>query len=260
MGELLSLFVFEFEQLYYLQNIEKYSLKIIKIVIKVHLIIFLTFKSTLKSVVYIHICKLTSVYSDICTFYTIYIYIITKKVYIVNNIRNCYFGFVNIYMILKKKVTIMLKLTCIDFLRTMPETFIFIWGICIISNKVISKKTHIIYCILISIEIYIVRLLPIHFGVHTIINDIFTICLLIIAEISIDTAIRNTLLMTLLLVISEFFNIFLLKIFNINTEAQFRIPEVKSLFMVPSLLIFILFIHLTKFLLRKKAGKINVSD
>ncbi|GEP65976.1 hypothetical protein CBE01nite_37440 [Clostridium beijerinckii] len=30
MGELLSLFVFEFEQLYYLQNIEKYSLKIIK--------------------------------------------------------------------------------------------------------------------------------------------------------------------------------------------------------------------------------------
>jgi hypothetical protein len=30
MGELLSLFVFESEQLYYLQNIEKYSLKIIK--------------------------------------------------------------------------------------------------------------------------------------------------------------------------------------------------------------------------------------
>lgn len=154
----------------------------------------------------------------------------------------------------------MLSLTWIDFFKLIPETFVLIWGICTISNKVISKKIHIIYCILISIETYVVRLLPIHFGVHIIINNIFTICLLIIAEISIDTAIRSTLLMTLLLLISEVFNIRLLEIFNVNIEVQFKIPGVESLLMLPSLLLFTLFIYLIKFLLRKKADKINVID
>ncbi|OCA98901.1 hypothetical protein [Clostridium beijerinckii] len=154
----------------------------------------------------------------------------------------------------------MLSLTWIDFLKLIPEEFILIWGICIISNKIISKKRHFIYCILIAIEVYVVRLLPIHFGVHIIINNIFTICLLIIAEISIDTAIYSTLLMTLLLVISEFFNMILLKIFNVNIGAQFKMPGLEALFMSPSLLIFILLIYLTKFLLEKKVGKINVSS
>ncbi len=155
----------------------------------------------------------------------------------------------------------MLSLTWIDFfIRLIPETFILIWGICTISNIVINKKTHIIYCILISIEAYVVRLLPIHFGVHIIINNIFAICLLIITGISIDTAIRNTLLMMVILIISEFSNMFVLKILNVNIEAQFKIPGVESVLMSPSLLLFILLIYLTKFLLRKRVGKINVSD
>lgn len=153
----------------------------------------------------------------------------------------------------------MMNLTWIDFfLRLIPETFIFIWGVYTVSNKTISKKRHIIYCILISIEIYVLRLLPIHFGVHTIINDIFVICLLIIAGISINTAIRNTLLMSLTLLISEFFNIVLLKMLNINTEVQFEILGVRSLLFIPSLILFILLIYLIKFLLTKKEGKINV--
>lgn len=154
-----------------------------------------------------------------------------------------------------------MKLTWIDFFfRLIPETFILIWGICTISNIIISKKTHIIYCILISIEAYVVRLLPIHFGVHIIMNNIFTICLLIITGISIDIAIRNSLLMMLLLVISEFFNMFILKILNVNIEVQFKIPGVESLLLSPSLLLFILLICFIKFLLRWKAGKINVTD
>lgn len=153
----------------------------------------------------------------------------------------------------------MMKLTLIDFfLRLIPETFIFIWGVYTISGKVISKKRHFIYCILISIEIYVLRLLPIHFGVHTIINDIFIICLLIIAEFSINTAIRNTLLTTLILLISEFFNVILLKMLNVNTEVQFKIPGVRSLILIPSLILFILLIYLIKLLLIKKEGKINV--
>lgn len=154
-----------------------------------------------------------------------------------------------------------MQLTWIDFfLKLIPESYIFFWGISIISNKVISKKIHIIYCILLSIAIYVVRLLPIHFGVHTIINNIFTICLLIIAEFSINTAIRNTLLMTLLLLMGESFNIFLLKIFNINIEIQSEMPGAVSLLFLPSLLFLILLIYLTKFLLRRKVGKINVTD
>ncbi|WP_270566973.1 hypothetical protein [Clostridium beijerinckii] len=155
----------------------------------------------------------------------------------------------------------MLSLTWIDFfIKLIPEEFVFIWGICTISNIVISKRRHVIYCILIALEVYVVRLLPIHFGVHIIINNIFTICLLIIAEISIDTAIRNTLLMTLFLMISEFFNMFILKILNVNVEAKFKIHGVESLLLSPSLLLFILLIYFIKLLLRTKVGKINVSD
>lgn len=153
----------------------------------------------------------------------------------------------------------MMKLTWIDFfLRLIPESYIYIWGLYTISNKVISKKRHIIYCILLSVEIYVVRLLPIHFGIHTIINNIFTICLLIISEISINIAIRNTLLMTSILLISEFFNMVLLKMLNVNTQVQFKIPGGKSLLMLPSMLVFILLIYLVKLLLIKKKGKINV--
>lgn len=144
------------------------------------------------------------------------------------------------------------------FLRGVPESFIFIWGICAISNKVISRKINIIYCILMSIEIYLVRMLPIHFGVHTIITDIFIICLLIIAGISINTAIYNTLLITLLLLISEFFNGLLLQIINVNIEAQSKIFGMKFLLMSPSLIFFVLLIYLIKFLLANKEGKVNV--
>lgn len=152
-----------------------------------------------------------------------------------------------------------MQLTWADlFLRVIPESLIFIWGICIISNNVISKKRYIIYCALMSIEVFIVRSLPIHFGVHTIITDIFVICLLIIAGFSINTAIRNTLLATLLLLISELFNTLLLQIANIDIEVQFKILAMRFLLMLPSLLCFILLIYLAKFLLSNKEGKINV--
>lgn len=55
------------------------------------------------------------------------------------------------------------------FLRTIPEGILLIFANYVITNTKIDKKKMVISGILLGISTYLVRLLPIHFGVHTII-------------------------------------------------------------------------------------------
>ncbi|MDP4178475.1 MAG: hypothetical protein Q8900_09080, partial [Bacillota bacterium] len=65
----------------------------------------------------------------------------------------------------------MLKLTMVEFfLICIPESFIIIWGVLVISKKHITKIQYIIFSLSSALVTFSARYLPIHFGIHTIIS------------------------------------------------------------------------------------------
>ena len=155
----------------------------------------------------------------------------------------------------------MLRLTWVEFfLRCIPETFILIWGIHVISKKSINMPKYIISSIILSISIFFVRWLPIYFGVHMIINIILIISIMVIIDIDIIKSIYSTLLMLFIVTLGEFFNSILLNLLNINTSIEFLNPYKKCLYCLPSLIFLLLFVIIINHLLKVKKGIKNVSN
>ncbi len=154
----------------------------------------------------------------------------------------------------------MLKLTWIEFfLRTLPEIFIMIWGIHIISRRSIDMIKYVFSSIIVSILTFFVRWLPIYFGVHIMINIILIISIMAIIEIPIIKAMYSTLLIFLMLSLSEFLNTLIFKLLNININIQFLTPYKKCLYCLPSLIFLLLFIIIINYLLKMKKELKNVS-
>ncbi|NMM61318.1 hypothetical protein HBE96_01115 [Clostridium sp. P21] len=99
---------------------------------------------------------------------------------------------------------------------------------------------------LFAITVYLVRKLPIHFGVHTIVIIIFYIIInILINKIPIDKSISSILSGTIVLLICEWINLFILNDYlKINIQIMINHPLMKSLYMMPSLVLFICFIYL----------------
>lgn len=155
----------------------------------------------------------------------------------------------------------MLKLTLTEFfLRNVPEMMIFIWGIYIISRQQIKIKNYIFASVILALSTFYVRELPIHYGVHTIVNNVVTICIVIIIGIPIIKAIYSTLLMTLMLAIAEIINMFILKIFSVDIEKLLNNVIMKCTLGLPSLVLLALFIFLTSLFLKKREGIKSVSN
>lgn len=154
----------------------------------------------------------------------------------------------------------MLKLTWIEFfLRTLPEIFIMIWGIHIISRRSIDMIKYVFSSIIVSILTFFVRWLPIYFGVHIMINIILIISIMAIIKIPIIKAIYSTLLIFLMLSLSEFLNTLIFKLLNININIQFLNPYKKCLYCLPSLIFLLLFIIIINYLLKMKKELKNES-
>lgn len=155
----------------------------------------------------------------------------------------------------------MLRLTWIEFfLRNIPEMFILIWGIHIISRKYFDIPKYIISSIGMAIITFFVRWLPIYFGVHMIINIILIISIMVIIGIHLIEAMYSVLLMFLMLSLSEFLNMIMLRLLNINTSNQILSPFMKCIYGLPSLIILSLFIIIINYLLKMKEGIKDVSN
>ncbi len=153
----------------------------------------------------------------------------------------------------------MLRLTWIEFfLRIIPETFILIYGIHIISKKSFDIPEYILSSILLAILIFFVRWLPIYFGVHTIISIILTISIMVIIKIPLIKAIYSTFLMYFILSLSEFLNMIILSFLTININILS--PAIKCVYGAPSLIFILLFIIMINNLLKMKEGIKNVSN
>lgn len=150
----------------------------------------------------------------------------------------------------------MLKLTWIEFfLRALPEMFILIWGIHIVSRKAFDIPKYIISSIVLSILGFFLRWLPIYFGVHMIINIIFIISIMVIIKIPLIKSIYGTLLMFFILSLSEFLNMIILNLLNINISMDSLSPVSKCVWGIPSLIFLSLFIINMNYILKIKERK-----
>jgi len=147
----------------------------------------------------------------------------------------------------------MLQLNWIEiFLRNIPEMLLIVWGIHILARKSINMKVYLISSIIMALVNFFVRMLPIYFGVHTLIIVILTICIIAISGIPTGKAIYGTLLMFLILSLSEFINVAILNLLNININSEFTNPIIKSVLGIPSLIIMSLFVLTIRYYIKGK--------
>lgn len=115
----------------------------------------------------------------------------------------------------------MLRLTLLQlFLRGIPEIILTVWSIYVFSFKEILIKPFATSTFLFTIIVYIARLLPIHYGVHTIIIvSVYIFINFSINKIPINKSISATFLSIILLSTSELINMMILDLFNINLNS-----------------------------------------
>lgn len=143
------------------------------------------------------------------------------------------------------------------FLRGIPEILLIIWGIYVITKTSINMKNYILSSIIVVITTYFTRMLPIYMGVHTFIIIFFTICIMATTGIPMVKSIYGVLLMFLIVSLSEFLNMVILNLLNINTNIEVINPVTKSILGVPSLVITYLFIIAIRYFVATKKG-INI--
>ncbi|MCW6075399.1 hypothetical protein LAV44_08665 [Clostridium sporogenes] len=126
-------------------------------------------------------------------------------------------------------------------IRTLPECFFIIFVIQVFSNYKINKNKFLLSSILLSIIMYSIRLLPIHYGVHTILNiiAIVVICTFI-NEVTPIKSITYSLILMSLLALSEALNLyFIYKIFGENIANTLKNPLKKCIYLMPSMIILV---------------------
>lgn len=140
------------------------------------------------------------------------------------------------------------------FIRIFPEAFLLIYSIYRLTNTEINLKKILISSLIGGIGVYVVRLLPIHFGVHTIIAIMLYILLAIqINKIDIFKAITSVLLEMILLFITDLLLVVIYtKMLQLSTEILFGQTWVASVAGIPSLIMFYLIISLICYIKKKR--------
>lgn len=132
----------------------------------------------------------------------------------------------------------MLSVTVFEFLvRLIPEAFVFIFASYVFSNTKLNVKRYISSSLLLGTCVYTVRMLPINYGVHTILNVIIqTVILISISKIDTILAIKSSIVTTICLFIFEVLNILILSlIFKEQLDTIMLNVELKTLYGLPSL-------------------------
>ena len=138
------------------------------------------------------------------------------------------------------------------------QGFVFTLGIFAFNRQKIVLKKYILVSIVLSFFIFLVRLLPISFGVHTILNllFLFLVCVLLL-KMPIYTTIRSTLLVTVFLLASEIANIGIMIgiLGQKEFERRMSIPIEKAVVGFPGALTFAFLVFLSYLILTKLKNK-----
>lgn len=141
-------------------------------------------------------------------------------------------------------------------IRGIPEGILFVFAVHIFSNTKIKFKNYVVSSILLTITIFLIRMLPISYGIHTILNIIMLVVITsVVLKISIIDSIRSGILTAILMFICEGINMGLIQLINGNEiEKIFSNPILKTVYGLPSLIIFTIIILLYKFIKSNRKG------
>lgn len=141
------------------------------------------------------------------------------------------------------------------FIRMIPEAFLIMYSICLLTGSKADLKKLSIASIMGGVGVYIVRLLPIHFGVHTILSVMIDILLAVkILNINIHKAIVGTLKSIIVIFISDIvlFSIYT-NIFQFSSEVINGQTMLSVILGMPSLIIFYLVIRIVVYMKEKRS-------
>lgn len=135
----------------------------------------------------------------------------------------------------------MLRLTWFEFfVRGIPEQFLFVLAIYAFSKTGIDFKKYLLSGALASIMLYLVRLLPIQYGVHSLISLVILIIIVsYLNKIDIIKSIRSGIISFILCFLLEGINVvFLQFVFKMDLNNIMNNHILKTLTGLPSLVIF----------------------
>ncbi|ENK1244226.1 hypothetical protein AB2063_002412 [Clostridium botulinum] len=149
----------------------------------------------------------------------------------------------------------MLKLSVVEFVaRAVPEAFLLIFAIYTFSNTRINKKRYLLSSFLMIIMIFIIRSLPISYGIHTILSIMVLVLLsYIINKIDVITAVKSTIITIIFQFVCEGINIFIIQyVLKDDMSYIFNNANLKTIYGIPSLTIFTCIVLLLYIRLLKK--------
>ena len=133
----------------------------------------------------------------------------------------------------------MLKMTADEFiLRLLPEAFIFIFAAYAFSKTRINKSKYLLSSFLLGLSVFIIRMLPINYGVHTILNIIMlAVISYAINKIDLTEAIKVSIITAICLFLLEWLNMLLLTtIFGNKLDSILSNTILKTVSGLPSLI------------------------
>ena len=149
----------------------------------------------------------------------------------------------------------MLKLSVFEFVfRAMPESFIYMFAIYSFSKKIVDKKKYLLSAFLMVICVFVIRMLPINYGVHTILNIIMAIVITCtVSKIDILKSIKASITMIIILFICEGVNVGLLSlILGSKLDKVLSDTVMKTIYGLPSLILFGIIISSYYIILKKR--------
>jgi hypothetical protein len=149
----------------------------------------------------------------------------------------------------------MLKLPFIELIiRLIPEGLAFILSGYALTRNVINMKRFLLSGVLLAIAGYFIRLLPIDYGIHSVLTLISFIILVInINKFNVIKSIQAGIGSMIIMFISEGVNVAIIQfILKKDIDAIFADPILKTLYGLPSLLIFASIVGTYYFVLLKR--------
>lgn len=148
---------------------------------------------------------------------------------------------VEIFGVLSERMKNMLKLPLLElFARGIPEAFLFILAAYVFSKSMFNIKKYFLSSMLYAALVYLIRFLPIQYGVNTILTVIVLIAVnTFINNLDIVKSIQIGIISIILEFICEGINVFIIQyVFKANINYVFNNPDLKVLYGIPSLFIF----------------------
>jgi len=140
------------------------------------------------------------------------------------------------------------------FVRAIPEAFLFVFSTYTFSKVSIDKRKYLLSSVFMAISAFVIRSLPIHFGVHT----MLALIALIVINVSINKfevvkATQAVIITFIVELICEGLNFIIIQyVLRININLVFEDVRYKLLYSSPSLLIFGCLVSAIYFILLKR--------